>query len=122
MGIFYFMSSNTRSTNSQGGLTAQSTITGKQEYITSTNGVLNSGATLSGSAIPATGLTAAAAVQIVDGSGNQITSFGGGTQYTDGGTPPTHPIAPTLVFDNSGTWQHVSAANPLPITGGGSNA
>lgn len=80
---------------------------------------VNAAVTISGSAIPASGLTTAVAVQIVDGSGNQITSFGGGTQYTDGGTPPTHPIAPTLVYDNSGTWTHVSVANPLPVTGGG---
>lgn len=106
----------TTSTNNRQGLTALSTITGKQESITSTGGILNSGATLSGSAIPASGLSTAAAVQIVDGSGNQITSFGGGTQYIDGGTPPAHPIGPTLIYDNAGAWQHVSAASPLPVT------
>lgn len=108
--------SNTQSSNFRGGLTAQSTITGKQEYLTSTGGILNSGATLSGSPIPASGLTTAAAVQIVDGSGNQITSFGGGTQYIDGGSVPTHPTAPTLVYDSGGTWQHVSVASPLPVS------
>lgn len=41
------------------------------------------------------------------------------TQYTDGGSVPTHPIGTELVFDASGTWQHVSSANPLPVTGGG---
>lgn len=97
-------------------LSAISTITGKQEYLTSTGGVLNSGATLSGSVIPATGLSSAAAVQIVDGSGDQITSFGGGTQYTDGGTPPTHPIGPTTIWDSGGTWKHISTATPLPVT------
>lgn len=61
----------------------------------------------------------AGAVAIVDGSGVQITSFGGGTQYTDAGTPPAHPVGPTLLFNNSGTWASVSAANPLPVTGGG---
>jgi hypothetical protein len=77
---------------------------------------------VSSTAIPATGIALsgieAQAVAIVDASGNQITTFGGGQQYTDGGTPPTHPIAPTLNFDNGGTWQHVSSANPLPVTGG----
>lgn len=106
----------TTTSNNRQGLSALSTITGKQEYITSTGGILNSGATLSGSAIPASGLSTAAAVQIVDGSGNQITSFGGGTQYIDGGVVPTHPIAPTLVYDNAGAWQHVSVANPLPVS------
>lgn len=35
------------------------------------------------------GATIPAAVAIVDGSGNQITSFGGGTQYADGTTQAT---------------------------------
>lgn len=62
-------------------------------------------------------------VAIVDGSGSQITTFGGGTQYTDGGTPPTHPIGPTLEFNNAGTWATVGSATPLPVnivSGGGS--
>lgn len=84
----------------------------------STHGLISS-ATLGGSTVPATGLTSAAAVQIVDGSGNQITSFGGGTQYTNGGTPPTNPIGPTLEFNNAGTWTTVGSANPLPVTGAG---
>lgn len=107
------------SPNSREVIGAISTITGKQEYLTSTNGALNVNASISisGSPIPATGLTTALAVQIVDGSGNQITSFGGGTQYTDGGTPPTHPIGPTLEFNNAGTWVTVGTSNPLPITG-----
>lgn len=40
-------------------------------------------ATLSKDPIPASGLTQAVAVQIVDGSGNQVASFGGGTQYAE---------------------------------------
>lgn len=82
-------------------LSALSTITGKQEYITSTGGVLNSGATLSGSAIPASSLTTAAAVQIVDGSGNQITSFGGGTQYTNGSAVVTPTGGVALGYDGA---------------------
>lgn len=109
------------SPNQREALSAISTVTSKQEYLTSTAGALNVNASvsISGSAIPITGATTALVVGIVDGSGNQITSFGGGTQYTDGGTPPTHPIGPTIIYDNGGTWQHVSAANPLPVTGGG---
>lgn len=82
-----------------------------------TTHALVSTATLGGTAVPAAGLTSAAAVQIVDGSGNQITSFGGGTQYTDAGTPPTHPIGPTLEFNNAGAWVTVGSANPLPVSG-----
>ena len=55
-----------------------------------------------------------------DSSGNLLVNVaaGGtaGTQYTDGGTPPTHPIGNALVWNNSGTWEAVSAAEPLPVT------
>lgn len=55
-------------------------------------------------------------VAIVDGNGDQITSFGGGTQYTDAGTPPTHPTGNALVFDNgSSAWQAVNSTHGLPI-------
>lgn len=55
-------------------------------------------------------------VAIVDGSGDQITSFGGGTQYTDGGVPPAHPIGSTLEWSDGSNWQTVSTAKPLPVT------
>lgn len=55
-------------------------------------------------------------VAILDGSGTQITSFGGGTQYTDGGTPPANPVGPTLQWNEGGTWRTVSTAKPLPVT------
>lgn len=97
-------------------LSAISTISGRQEYLLSTNGVLNSTATISGTALPISGATTGVGVAILDGSGNQVTSFGGGTQYTDAGTPPTHPIGPTLEFNNAGTWATVGSANPLPVT------
>lgn len=102
--------------NQREGVSAQSTITGKQEYITSTGGALNTTATIGGASIPVTGATLGVPVAILDGSGNQITSFGGGTQYTDGGTPPTHPIGPTLEFNNAGTWATVGSATPLPVS------
>lgn len=44
---------------------------------------VNATASLAGSPIPITGATSAVGVAIVDGSGNQITSFGGGTQYAE---------------------------------------
>lgn len=56
-------------------------------------------------------------VSIVDGSGTQITSFGGGTQYTDAASAAAHPIGTGIIFNNAGTYDFVSAAQPLPITG-----
>lgn len=113
------MSSTTQSSNWREIISARSTITNKQEYLTSTNGALNINGSfsISGSPIPISNAPTAIVTAIVDSSGNQISSFGGGTQYTDGGTPPTHPIGPTLEFNNGGTWATVSAANPLPVSG-----
>lgn len=50
-------------------------------------------------------------------------SGGGGTQYTDGATPPTHPIGTMPIFNNAGTWAEVSNTAGLPVaivSGGGS--
>lgn len=112
------MTSIRMSPNSREVIGAISTITSKQEYLKSTNGALNvSGSfSLTGQAIPASGLTTAVAVQIVDGSGNQVTSFGGGTQYTDGGVPPAHPIGNTIEWSDGANWQTVSTTKPLPVT------
>lgn len=107
---------NAMSPNQREGLSAVSSITGKNEYVFSTNHSLNSTATIAGSAIPISGATTAVAVGIVDGSGNQITSFGGGTQYTDGGVPPTHPIGGTIEWSDGSNWQTVSTAKPLPVS------
>lgn len=63
----------------------------------------------------ATNTVFALTTAIVDASGNQITSFGGGTQYTDGGTPPTHPVGPALEFNNAGAWATAGTSNPLPV-------
>lgn len=75
---------------------------------------------LSGSPLVVSGFSlsgiGAAAVAIVDGSGNQITSFGGGTQYTDAASAPTHPIGTGIIFNNGGTFNFVSAAQPLPVS------
>lgn len=62
------------------------------------------------------GAVEAGAVAIVDASGNQITSFGGGTQYTDAAAAPANPVGPTLEWNEGGTWRTVSAAKPLPVT------
>lgn len=60
-------------------------VTGNATYVTATNNKLdvNATASLAGSALPISGATTAVGVAIVDGSGNQITSFGGGTQYAE---------------------------------------
>jgi hypothetical protein len=55
---------------------------------------VNANVVLSGSPVPIVGATTAVGVAIVDGSGNQITSFGGGTQYAEGAT--TSPGTGTL--------------------------
>jgi hypothetical protein len=50
--------------------------------------------------VPLAGYSAQA-VAIVDGSGNQVTSFGGGTQYTDGSAVATPTGTVSLGFDGS---------------------
>jgi hypothetical protein len=62
----------------------------------------------------------AASVAIVDGSGNQITSFGGGTEYSTGSAAPTDPTGTAIVFENgSGNWENVGVGGgfgePLPV-------
>ncbi|MGH7747732.1 MAG: hypothetical protein ACREQ5_23680, partial [Candidatus Dormibacteria bacterium] len=60
--------------------------------------------------------TNALTVAVVDGSGSQITAFGGGTQYIDGGTPPAHPTGDVLIYDNgSSVWQSVNSTHGLPV-------
>lgn len=55
------------------------------------------------------------AVEIVDGSGNQITSFGGGTQYTQGGATVANPTGTAEIwFDGSGNPKSVTPSQPLP--------
>lgn len=56
-----------------------------------------------------------AAVAIVDADGTQITSFGGGTQYTEGDTDDSITGTAILWEDGSDTLRAVSAAKPLPI-------
>ncbi len=119
------MANGARTPNNVEVLAAKDSITGLAGYPTMTNRKLdvNATASLAGVALPIAGATTAVGVAIVDGSGNQITSFGGGTQYTDAGTPPAHPVGPTLEWNNAGTWATVGSAAPLPVTiaGGLSN-
>lgn len=54
-------------------------------------------------------------VAIVDGSGNHVTSFGGGTQYAEGTTAATITGTAMMWEDTSDTLRAVSAAKPLPV-------
>lgn len=54
-------------------------------------------------------------VAIVDASGNHITSFGGGTQYTEGDTDASIAGTAMLWEDTSDTLRAVSADKPLPV-------
>lgn len=54
-------------------------------------------------------------VVLLDSSGNQVDSFGGGTQYTDGDAAPTHPVGSTITFNDGGTMTAVSDTAPLPV-------
>jgi hypothetical protein len=54
-------------------------------------------------------------VAIVDGSGDQITSFGGGTQYTEGATDATITGTALLWEDSADTLVTASAAKPFPV-------
>jgi hypothetical protein len=61
-------------------------------------------------------------VAIVDGSGDQIISFGGGTQYTEGDADATITGTAVMWEDGSNVLRPASAAKPLPveiIAGGG---
>lgn len=58
-------------------------------------------ATVTEDPVPASGATTALRTQIVDGSGNQITSFGGGTQYAEGATVVS--ATGTIAMGKSGT-------------------
>ena len=60
-------------------------------------------------------------VAINDASGNQVTSFGGGTQYTEADTD-TSITGTAIMFEvNTGTSALgvASASNPIPVDGSG---
>jgi hypothetical protein len=62
----------------------------------------------------------AQAVAVVDGSGNQVTSFGGGTQYTDGAAVATPTGTVSLGFDGTNVQAlSTTAAGLLNIADGG---
>lgn len=54
------------------------------------------------------------AIAVVSPDGANV---GGGTQYTDAGTPPASPVGNAIEFNKTGTWQTVGngSANGLPI-------
>jgi len=61
------------------------------------------------------------AAQIVDASGDAITSFGGGTQYTEGDIDASITGTAMMWEDGSNTLRAVSAAKPLPVDLGANN-
>lgn len=90
------------------------------------NATGSSGGTSStfGAAFPSTGTAVGASDGVnmqalqVDGSGNlKVTGGGGGTQYTDAGVPPAHPVGGTIEWNNAGAWATVGSAAPLPVSG-----
>lgn len=117
--------SNRITNNNREVISARDSITGNPVYPTATNNKLdvNATASLAGTALPIAGATTAVGVAIVDSSGNQISTFGGGTQYTDAAATVAHPIGTMPVFDNAGTISKVSNSIGLPVNivaGGGS--
>lgn len=61
------------------------------------------------------GAEQALSVQLVDGSGNQVTSFGGGTQYTEGDTDSSITGTAGLWEDSGNTLRATSASYPMPV-------
>lgn len=57
--------------------------------------------TITGTTIPVAGASTGVPVAIVDGSGNQITSFGGGTQYANGAVQATPTGTVALGWDGA---------------------
>lgn len=110
-----------------GGATASNQTDGSQktqivdaggEVATITGGKLdvNATASLAGESIPISGATTAVGVGIVDASGNQITSFGGGVQYTEGDVDTSITGTAVMWEDAGNTLQPVSATKPLPVS------
>lgn len=54
-------------------------------------------------------------VAILDGAGAQITTFGGGTEYTEGNVDTTITGTAIMWEDTGDTLRAVSAAKPLPV-------
>lgn len=106
-------------TDGSGALTVDGTVT-----VTDGSGALNvivDSGTLS---ISESGVTADVfdltnsnplACAITDGDGTQITSFGGGVQYTDGDTDATPTGTVGMWFTGANTLVATSQANPLPV-------
>lgn len=55
-------------------------------------------ATIAKDTLPVSAITEAVSVAIVDGSGNQITSFGGGTQYTEDAVSAGDPVGNATIL------------------------
>lgn len=86
-------------TNQTNGAQKTQIVDAGGEAVTVTGGKLdvNASASLAGDALPISGATEAVGVAIVDGSGNQITSFGGGTQYTEDDASASNPVGTQVI-------------------------
>lgn len=56
-------------------------------------------------------------VALVDANGDQISSFGGGTQYTEGDTDATITGTAMMWEDTGNTLRSISSSTPLPVSG-----
>lgn len=89
------------------------------DAVTVTGGKLdvNATASLAGTTLPIASAATAVGVAIVDSSGNQISSFGGGTQYTEGDVDSSITGTAMMVEDTSNTLQPAQGdkANGLDV-------
>lgn len=86
-------------TNQTSGAQKTQIVDAGGEAVTVTGGKLdvNATASLAGTSLPIASATEAVGVAIVDGSGDQITSFGGGTQYTEDDASAANPVGTQLI-------------------------
>lgn len=113
----------TANVGTTGGLALDATLTGGTQKTRITDGSTDA------EIVPLTGYNAQA-VAIVDGTGTQITSFGGGTQYADGaargGSGPTGTVMMvddgTLIQSAAGTSAGELKTVTVPNTSGGLSA
>jgi len=70
---------------------------------------------MSSIALAKVGTKNAEQVVLLDSNGDQVSSFGGGTQYADG-TASATPTGTQINWNDAGTQRAVSAAKPLPVT------
>lgn len=105
------------STNQTNGSQLTQIVDAGGDAVTVTGGKLdvNATASLAGTTLPISSATTAVGVAIVDSSGNQISSFGGGTQYAEGATtlPATGTVGLSRVVSDFSTYPESSLNVPI---------